>query len=78
MPVQSYFEIDAPRHVALTTSASDHTRAVRLLATVAPYIQSGKVVGAPTLGWKSPALDAQVRTIAPIYGKLNSFIPNRK
>ena len=78
MPVQSYFEIDAPRHVKLTTSASDHTRAVRLLATVAPYIQSGKVVGAPTLGWKSPALDAQVRTIAPIYGKLNSFIPNRK
>jgi hypothetical protein len=78
MPVQSYFEIDEPRHVKLTSSASDHTRAVRLLATVAPYIQSGKVMSAPTLGWKSPMLDAQVRTIAPIYGKLNSFIPNRK
>ena len=78
MPVQSYFEIDAPRHVKLTTSASDHTRAVRLMATVAPYIQSGKVLQGPTLGWKSPALDAQVRTIAPLYGKLNAFIPNRK
>jgi hypothetical protein len=77
MPVQSYFEIDAPRHVKLTTSASDHTRAVRLMATVAPYIQSGQVLRAPTLGWKSPALNAQVQTIAPLYGKLNAFIPNR-
>jgi len=48
------------------------------MATVAPYIQSGKVMQGPTLGWKSPALDAQVRTIAPLYGKLNAFIPNRK
>jgi hypothetical protein len=78
MPVFSYFEIDQPRHAKLTTSAGDHTRYVRLLATAAPYIQSGKVVGAPTLGWKSPELNAQVRLIAPIYGKLNSFIPNRR
>ena len=77
MPVFSYFEVDRPRHI-LTTSAGDHTRYVRLMATAAPYIQSGKVVGAPTLGWKSPEISAQVRLIAPIYGKLNSFIPNRR
>lgn len=78
MPVFSYFEPDTPRHATLTTSAGDHTRYVRLLATVAPYVQSGKVMGGPTLGWKSPELNAQVRLVAPIYGKLNSFIPNRK
>lgn len=78
MPVFSYFEIDQPRHAKLTTSAGDHTRYVRLMATAAPYIQAGKVMAAPTLGWKSPMLDAQVRVIAPIYGKLNSFIPNRR
>lgn len=78
MPVFSYFEIDQPRHVRLTSSAGDHTRHVRLMATVAPYIQSGRVLAAPTLGWKSPELNAQVRVIAPIYGKLNAFIPNRR
>lgn len=78
MPVFSYFEIDTPRHVKLTSSAGDHTRHVRLMATVAPYIRSGRVLSAPTLGWKSPELNAQVRVIAPIYGKLNAFIPNRR
>jgi hypothetical protein len=78
MPVTSFFEIDQPRHVKLKTDASDYTRAVRLMATVAPYIQSGQVLAAPTLGWKSPALNAEVRTIAPLYGKINAFIPNRR
>lgn len=78
MPVQSYFEPNAPRHVTLTTSASEHTRYVRLMATAAPYIQSGKVVGAPTLGWKSPSLNSGVNLIAPLWGNLNAFIPNRR
>jgi hypothetical protein len=78
MPVRSFFELNEPRHVRLTTDASDHTRAVRLMATVAPYIQNGKVLQGPTLGWKSPALNAEVRTIAPIYGLVNSFLPNRR
>jgi hypothetical protein len=78
MPVESYFEPNAPRHAKLTTSASEHTRYVRLLATAAPYIQSGKVVGAPTLGWKSPALNSSVRLVAPLWGNLNAFIPNRR
>ncbi len=78
MPVFSYFEPNAPRHAALTTSAGEHTRYVRMMATAAPYIQSGQVVGAPTLGWKSNELNAQVRVIAPLWGSLNSFIPNRR
>ena len=78
MPVFSYFELNAPRHAKLTTSAGDHTRYVRMMATVAPYIQSGKVISAPTLGWKSPELNAQVRLIAPIWGGLNGLIPGRR
>jgi hypothetical protein len=78
MPVFSYFEPDTPRHVALTTSAGDHTRYVRLMAQAAPYIQGGKQVGAPTLGWKSPSMNKEVQLIAPLWGSLNAFIPNRK
>ena len=78
MPVFSFFEIDTPRHARLTTSAGDHTRYVRIMAAAAPYVQSGRTVGAPTLGWKSPELNAQVRMIAPIWGRLNAISPNRK
>ena len=78
MPVESYFEISKPRHAHLTTSAGEHTRYVRMLAQAAPYIRSGKQVGAPRLGWKSPSLNAEVRLIAPLWGRLNAFIPNRK
>jgi len=76
MPVGSYLELSTPRHVKLTTSASEHTRYLRLAAQVAPYINSG-VAAAPRLGWKSPALSAEARLIAPIYGTLNSLLPNR-
>ena len=78
MPVFSYFEIDTPRHVKLTTSAGDHTRYVRIMAAAAPYIQNGALVGTPKPTWKSPELNAQVRLIAPIWGRLNAAIPNRR
>jgi hypothetical protein len=78
MPVESYFEISAPRHARLTTSAGEHTRYVRMMAQAAPYVASGQQVGAPRLGWKSPEVDAQVRLIAPLWGGLNAFLPNRK
>ena len=76
--MRSFFEPNEPRHVRLTTDASEHTRYVRMMAQAAPYIQSGKVVGVPTLGWKSPALNTQITLIAPIWGGLNAFLPNRK
>ena len=77
MPVSSYLELSEPRHVRLTTSASEHTRYLRMAATVAPYINNG-VAAAPRLGWKSNELSAQARLIAPIYGIVNRFIPNRR
>ena len=47
------------------------------MATIAPYINNG-VGAAPRLGWKSPALNTEMRVIAPLYGQLRAFIPNRK
>jgi hypothetical protein len=76
MPVTSYFEVSAPRHT-IVGDASDHTRYVKLMATVAPYINQG-IHAAPTLGWKSPELSAQARLITPLFGILNGIIPNRR
>jgi hypothetical protein len=77
MPVVSYFEVDTPRHARNVGSASEHTRYIRLTATVAPYINNG-VAAAPLLGWKSNEISAGARLIAPIYGKVLSFLPTRK
>lgn len=77
MPVSSYLELNTPRHARLTTSASEHTRYVRMAAIVAPYINNG-VNAAPTLGWKSNEISTQARLIAPLYGILNGFLPNRR
>lgn len=76
MPTSPFFEIDKPRH-KIVGDASDHTRFLRLTATVAPYINNG-VAAAPTLGWKDAQTSAGARLIAPIYGKVLAFLPNRK
>jgi hypothetical protein len=76
MPVASYLELNEPRHVRLTTDASEHTRYLRMAATIAPYINNG-IAAAPRLGWKSNEISAQARLIAPLYGILNTVTPNR-
>jgi hypothetical protein len=78
MPTSPFFEVSpVQRHVGPPADASDYTKAVRLMATIAPYIGDG-VSAAPRLGWKYPALSAEARLIAPIYGQLRAFIPNRR
>jgi len=77
MPAESYLELNDPRHVRLPSSASEHTRYLRMAATVAPYIQNGGQ-RAPTLGWKSNELSTQARLFVPIYGIFNGLYPNRR
>lgn len=78
MPTSPFFEVSPiQRHVGPPADASDYTKAIRLMATIGPYINSG-VSAAPTLGWKSPQLSSEVRAIAPIYGQLRGFIPNAR
>jgi len=76
MPVSSFLELNTPRHVRLTTDASEHTRYIRMAATVAPYIRNG-VAAAPRLGWKSNEVSTYARIATPFYGILNGFLPNR-
>jgi len=80
MPTSPWFEVSpVQRHVGPPADASDYTRTVRQMATIAPYVNNGvSIPSTPTLGWKSPAIAAEVRTIAPIFGQLNAFIPNRR
>lgn len=76
MPTHSYLETSDTPHVKLTADASDHTRYIRMAATIAPYINKG-VSAAPTLGWKSNEVSTSARLFAPIYGRYKAFIPNR-
>lgn len=78
MPTQSFVEINPPkRHIGPPADASEYTRALRLRASVAPYIGSG-VAAAPRLGWKSNELATQARITAPIFGILQNLYPNSK
>jgi hypothetical protein len=78
MPTSPFFEVSpVKRHVGPPADASDYTKMVRQMATIAPYINSG-VGAAPRLGWKSPALNTEMRVIAPLFGQVNALFPNRK
>lgn len=80
MPTSPFFEVSpTQRHIGPPADASEYTKFIRQMATVAPYINDGTgQVGAPTLGWKSPSLSTQVRIFAPIYGQVRSFIPSAR
>jgi hypothetical protein len=80
MPTSPFFEVSpVQRHVGPPADASEFTKFRRQMATIAPYINGpGTPLGKPTLGWKSPSLNAEVRIITPIYGLVNAFIPNRR
>lgn len=78
MPTSPFFEVSpVQRHVGPPADASEYTKTVRQMATIAPYINNG-IAAAPTLGWKSPSLSTEMRVIAPIYGLLNTLLPNRR
>lgn len=78
MPTSPFFEVGpAQRHIGPPADASDYTKMVRQMASIAPYINQG-VGAAPRLGWKSPALNTEMRIIAPLFGQVNAFIPGRR
>jgi hypothetical protein len=80
MPVSSFLELGgggAKVHVGLTTDASEHTRYIRMAATIAPYINNGVSPIPNALGWRSMDASRDARIIAPIYRRVQAFIPNR-
>jgi hypothetical protein len=55
MPVSSFLELGgggARIHTPLTTDASEHTRYLRMAATIAPYINRGVSPVPIALGWR--------------------------
>jgi hypothetical protein len=80
MPVSSFLELGGPGgkvHTPLTTDASEHTRYIRMAATIAPYINNGVSPVPNALGWRSMDASRDARVVAPIYGKIRAFLPNR-
>ena len=80
MPVRSFLELDGKGvqvHVGLTSDASEHTRYIRMAATLAPYISNGVSPVPNALGWRSMDANRDARIIAPIFGRVRSFLPNR-
>jgi len=80
MPVRSFLELDGKGvqvHVGLTSDASEHTRYIRMAATLAPYIANGVNPTPNALGWRSMDANRDARIIAPIFGRVRSFLPNR-
>lgn len=79
MPVRSFIELgnNGVRHVGLTSDASEHTRYIRMSATLAPYLSKGVSPVPNALGWRSMDANRDARLIAPIYGVVRSFLPNR-
>ncbi len=80
MPVRSFLELGGAGkqvHVGLTTDASEHTRYIRMAATIAPYISKGVSPVPNALGWRSMDASRDARIIAPIFGNVRSFLPNR-
>jgi hypothetical protein len=81
MPVaQSFFEPgrDATTRHMRGVDASEYTRFVRMAATVAPYINTGKTFGKPyaRLGQSQEStLDASV--VSTIFSGLRPFVANK-
>jgi hypothetical protein len=80
MPVSSFLELGgggARIHTPLTTDASEHTRYIRMAATIAPYINRGVSPVPNALGWRDMGASRDARLVAPIYGRIQAFLPNR-
>jgi hypothetical protein len=80
MPVSSFLELGgggAAIHRPLTTDASEHTRYIRMAATLAPYINQGVSPVPNALGWRDQGASRDARLVAPIYRAIRAFIPNR-
>jgi hypothetical protein len=81
MPVRSFLELGgsgARVHVGLTSDASEHTRFIRMAATLAPYVGTGVNPTPNALGWRSQEANRDARIVAPIYGRIRSFLPEQR
>ena len=77
MPTSPYGQVNPPVRRAMVGDASEHTRFIRMAATLAPYQSQGQAASPNLLGWRSMQASRDARTIMPILGAFKSYIPNR-
>lgn len=80
MPISSYLESNGTPHVKTWRDASEHTRFIRMAATVAPFINQPNGLNVPKGGFNSKsggmASSRDARLISPVFGTFKTFAPN--
>jgi hypothetical protein len=77
MPTSPFGQVNPPNRRAMVGDASEHTRFVRITATLAPYLGKGTSPAPTLLGWRDMGASRDARIAAPIFATYKSFIPNR-
>ena len=77
MPTSPYGQVNPPVRRAMVGDASEHTRFIRMSATIAPYVTQNQGAIPNLLGWRSMQARRDVGVIMPILGAFKSFVPNR-
>lgn len=80
MPIASYLESNGTPHAKTWRDASEHTRFIRMAATVAPFISQPNGLNVPKGGFNSKSGGMQAnrdaRLISPVFGTFKTFAPN--
>ena len=77
MPTSPYGQVNPRVRRAMVGDASEHTRFIRMSATIAPYVSQNQAAIPNLLGWRSMQARRDVGVIMPILGAFKSFVPNR-
>jgi hypothetical protein len=77
MPTSPFGQVNPPVRRAMVGDASEHTRFIRMAATLAPYQSMNQAASPNLLGWRDMQASRDARVMTSILGTYKSFIPNR-
>jgi hypothetical protein len=77
MPTSPFGQVNPTVRRAMVGDASEHTRFIRMSATIAPYQSMNQGASPNLLGWRNMQASRDVRVIMPILATYKAFIPNR-
>ena len=77
MPTSPFGQVNPPVRRAMVGDASEHTRFIRMAATLAPYLSKGVSPTPTALGWRDMGANRDARIVAPFYATYKAFIPNK-
>jgi hypothetical protein len=77
MPTSPFGQVNPPVRRAMVGDASEHTRFIRMSATLGPYRTMNQGASPNLLGWRDMQASRDARVMMSILGTYKSFIPNR-